>query len=312
MKWLILCAVLVILLILYFHNRAEVKKGEAEFPPEGSFVTVDGIKLHYHRAGKGQPVVFLHGAILSGKDFSDVMELAAKEGYEAFSFDRPGYGYSGRPKDKHVTPMSQATLLHQAMKKLGVNKPVILVAHSWSGTMALSYALQFPKDTAGLVLLGAAMYKEGYPAENGDILSKIITAPVAGSIVLNTLLKTPLGEAMAKTMVASTFAPEKAPADYAEETFALGFRPGQFRANRKDVLAFPSASKKLSQKYSEVKAPTVIIVGEKDPFGTLDQARRLHNSLENSMLTLIPNVGHMIPILHPDIILDGIKKAAKG
>lgn len=311
MKWLILCAILVILLILYFYNRAEVKKGETEFPPEGSFVTVEGIKLHYHRAGKGQPVVFLHGGILSGNDFSDVTGLSAREGYEAFSFDRPGYGYSERPKDKHVTPISQAALLHQAIRKLGVGKPVILVAHSWSGTMALSYALQFPKDTAGLVLLGAAMYKEGYPAENGDMLSKMITTPIAGDIILNTLLKTPLGEAMAKTMVASTFAPEKAPAEYVKEAFALGFRPGQFRANREDVLAFPSASKKLSQEYSKVKVPTVIIVGEEDPFGTLDQAKRLHNTLENSTLILIPNVGHMIPILHPDIVLDGVKKVAK-
>ena len=59
--------------------------------------------------------------------------------------------------------------------------------------MTLSYALQFPHEVAGIVLLGPAMYKEGYPAENGDPLSKMITTPFLGNLLLNTLLKTSLG-----------------------------------------------------------------------------------------------------------------------
>lgn len=60
--------------------------------------------------------------------------------------------------------------------------------------MTLSYALQYPNEVAGIVTLGAVMYKEGYPAEHGDLLSKIITTPLLGKLILNTLLKTPLGK----------------------------------------------------------------------------------------------------------------------
>ena len=304
----ILCCLLFIFVSLYVYNLLAVKKGEGDFPPEGNFINVEGINLHYYSKGKGQPIVFLHGGILSGNDYKDVMNLAANRGYHAISFDRPGYGYSERPEGMEVTPITQATLLHNALKTLGVDRPIILVGHSWSGTMTLSYAVQYPNEVAGVVLLGAAMYKEGYPAENGDALSKIITIPVLGDTILNTLLKTPLGKAMAKSMVEETFAPEMTPAGYIEETYALGFRPGQLKANREDVLAFPKTSEKLSPQYKNIKTPAVIIVGQKDPFGMIDQARRLQQELVNSKLQIIPEIGHMIPQLHPQVVLDGVEE----
>lgn len=77
-----------------------------------------------------------------------------------------------------------------------------------------------------------------------------------------------------------------------EETYALGFRPNHFKANREDVLAFPVTSKVISQKYKGIKVPAIIIVGENDPFGTIEQAKRLAKDLEKSKMKIIPDVGH--------------------
>ncbi len=82
--------------------------------------------------------------------------------------------------------------------------------------MTLSYALQFPKEVAGIVILAGAMYKEGYAAENGDLLSKFVTTPFLGSMILNLLLKTPLAKSMAFSMAKQTFAPEQVPEKYAK------------------------------------------------------------------------------------------------
>ncbi|WP_228409479.1 alpha/beta fold hydrolase [Radiobacillus deserti] len=225
--------ILVLILIvfvggLYTYNKWQVKKSEASFPPSGSFVTIGNYKLHYISEGTGDPIVFLHGGILSSKDFKDVVQLAGKQGYHAIAFDRPGYGYSDRPKHKEVNPMFQAELIHKALGKLGVDKPIILVGHSWSGTMTLSYALQFPNEVAGIVTLGAVMYKEGYPAEHGDILSKITTMPLLGDFILSTLLKTPLGKGMADSMVRSTFEPERAPEEYKRRSICYRFSTKSF------------------------------------------------------------------------------------
>lgn len=305
--WIII--LFTIFFILFIYQKAKVKKAERKFPPTGKFVTVDGCKLHYIRAGEGQPVVFLHGGMLSSIDFKDVVKQAAKRGYDAIAFDRPGYGYSERLKK--MTPMTQAEMIHKALKQIGINEPIILVGHSWSGTMVLSYALQFPNEVAGIVMLAAAMYKEGYPAENGDYISRVVTTPIIGSFILHTLLKSPLGKGMARVMVKSTFFPEAAPLWYEEAAFALGFRPRHFRANREDVLAFPGTSKELCRNYKNIKIPTVIVVGDKDPFGVIEQGRRLKEDLPNAIYKELSDIGHMIPNLHPGIVVDQVDFIAR-
>lgn len=299
--------VLIGMVTLYFYNQNQFKKAELAYPPNGDFVEVDGIKLHYLSKGNGKPVVFLHGGVLSSEDFSDVIELAAQEGYKAIAFDRPGYGHSERPTNEKVTPITQAKLIHKALKKLNITDPIILVGHSWSGTMIMSYALQFPNDVEGLVTLGGAMYKEGYPAENGDALSELVTTPILGDLIMNTLLATPLGKSMGKETTKATFSPETPPAGYEEKLLALWGRPTQFKANREDTLAFPITSKQISSRYKEIEVPTIIVVGENDPFGTIKMAERLQKDLPNSKMVRLPNVGHMIPENHPEKVLDAIE-----
>ncbi|WP_175637790.1 alpha/beta fold hydrolase [Metabacillus schmidteae] len=299
--------VLIGMVTLYFYNQNQFKKAELAYPPNGDFVEVDGIKLHYLSKGNGKPVVFLHGGVLSSEDFSDVIELAAQEGYKAIAFDRPGYGHSERPTNEKVTPITQAKLIHKALKKLNITDPIILVGHSWSGTMIMSYALQFPNDVEGLVTLGGAMYKEGYPAENGDALSELVTTPILGDLIMNTLLATPLGKSMGKETTKATFSPETPPAGYEEKLLALWGRPTQFKANREDTLAFPITSKQISSQYKEIEVPTIIVVGENDPFGTIKMAERLQKDLPNSKMVRLPNVGHMIPENHPEKVLDAIE-----
>jgi len=79
---------------LWAHTFFRPARAEEAYPPAGSFITVEGIRLHYIRKGGGTPVVLLHGGVLRANDFERVMELAAARGYDAIAFDRPGYGYS--------------------------------------------------------------------------------------------------------------------------------------------------------------------------------------------------------------------------
>ena len=276
----------------------------------GSFVTVEGIRLHYMRKGKGVPVVFLHGGILCADDFKEVMEIAASCGYEAITFDRPGYGYSERPMNEKVTPAVQARLIHGALQQLGIEKP-IMVGHSWSGLLVMTYALQYPDEITGIVTLAGAMYKEGYPAEHGDLISKIVTTPVIGQLFLHTVVQSPLGASLARSVTKQTFHPEPIPAGYLETTLSLWLRPGQFKANREDILAFPPAAKQASPLYPQIQSPVVIVVGEDDPFGTIDQAVRLKKDISHAELMMIPQVGHMIPQNHPEIVMQALDTVRK-
>lgn len=293
--------------ILYFYSQYRFRQAEVQYPPEGEFVTVDGVKLHYIHEGEGRPVVMLHGGVLYGKDFAESVKMLAAEGYQAISFDRPGYGYSERPRDTKVTPMDQAKLIHDALKQMGVEKP-ILVGHSWSGVLVMSYALQYPNDISGIVTLGAGMYKEGYPAENGDPISNLVLTPVIGPAFMNTVLGSPLGTALGNSIMKATFAPEPVPEDYRKEALALWRRPKHFRANREDVVAFVPAVEKISHRYSEIQIPTVIVVGKKDPFPTKEHSYRAHEDLPNSTLVELPDAAHMIPQHHPEEVVKAVQK----
>lgn len=295
----------VLVTVLYLYGQYRFRMGEKQFPPTGEFITVEGIKLHYISKGEGKPIVFLHGGVLTGNDFAQVLELAAASGYRGISFDRPGYGYSERPENEPVTPKTQARLLHQALAKLGIEKP-ILVGHSWSGVLVLTYALEYPDDLSGVITLGAGMYPEGYPAEKGDPISTVVTTPVLGDALMNTLLAV-LGPPLADNILKETFKPEQVPDAYRQATYAYWLRPSQFKANREDVLAFVPAVKDLMGRYKEIKTPLVIVVGSDDPFETREHSYRLHQELPTSTLIVEPHMAHMIPQNHPDVVMKAVE-----
>lgn len=296
-----------LLVILFFYNRYMFSKAN-RLQPKGEFVEAGGLKLHYITKGEGKPVVFLHGGILTSEDFGKVMDMAVSKGFKTISFDRPGYGFSERFRDRKISPEDQAVLIHKALAKLGVERPII-VGHSWSGATILAYALMYPDDISSVITISAAMYKEGYPAANGDALSRLVTTPFIGRVILNILLF-PLGKLMAESSLKYTFSPDPIPKHYREDTFLYWLRPGQFRANREDILGFATTVQELSTRYKNIRIPVLIVVGDKDPFGTIEHAHRLNKELPDSRLVVIPDAGHMLPQCYPEKIAEIISQCS--
>lgn len=42
-------------------NYFAARRAERRHPPEGAFMEVDGVRLHYRDRGTGSPVVLIHG-----------------------------------------------------------------------------------------------------------------------------------------------------------------------------------------------------------------------------------------------------------
>jgi pimeloyl-ACP methyl ester carboxylesterase len=77
--------------------------------------------------------------------------------YRVIAFDRPGFGHSNRPSDRSWTPSARASVLLQACRRLGIDRPMV-VAHAWEALVALALALDHPHRTAGLVLLSGCYF----------------------------------------------------------------------------------------------------------------------------------------------------------
>ncbi|HCO89675.1 MAG TPA: alpha/beta hydrolase [Alphaproteobacteria bacterium] len=283
-------------LLIYSHDAA--RRAEADFPPLGSFVVVDGVRLHYLDSAPGdderQAIVMVHGASGNLRDFAVSIfdELAQK--YRVIAIDRPGHGYSERPSSDSVdaawvTPEIQARLIHGAMRQIGVEKPVIL-GHSWGGAVVLAYALAFPADTGGgVVLSGASHPWRSKPAFH----NRWPAIPVVGDIFVNTLV-TPGFKLLSDAAIQRNFAPNSPPPDYARKIgLPLLARPDNWRANAEDMRNLAGFLAQQKKRYSTIDLPMTIISGDADRSVSPEiHSKRLHEAVPNSRLILLPGVGH--------------------
>ena len=95
-------------------NHLVARRAERRHPPEGSFTVVDGVRLHYSDRGRGSPIVLIHGNMVTGDDYntSGLADLLLRH-HRVIIFDRPGFGYSERPRGAW-TANKQADLLHKS------------------------------------------------------------------------------------------------------------------------------------------------------------------------------------------------------
>src|SRR5437868_10854818 len=216
---------------LWNTNRA--RKAEREHPPGERFVAVDGTRLHYLEKGGGRPVVFLHGNVVTAEDcgLSGLLDLASERQCQVVAFDRPGFGYSDRPRGAMWTPARQADLIRQAFARLGIERPVV-VGHSFGTLVALALALDHPDAVSGLVLL-SGYYRPTLLA--AVPLFSLPAIPVIGDLIRYTLGPF-FGAALLPLAAKGMFSPLPVP-----ERFAKGFphgapiRPSQIRAEAQDT-----------------------------------------------------------------------------
>src|SRR3984893_432537 len=97
--------------------------------------------------------------------------------------DRPGFGYSDRPRGAMWTPARQADLIRQACARLGIERPVV-VGHSFGTLVALALALDHPDAVSGLVLL-SGYYR---PTLRADVpLFSLPAIPAIGDLIRYTV-----------------------------------------------------------------------------------------------------------------------------
>lgn len=206
LRWTLFVVALVALLVrLKIYSDSEICRSASEFPPVGQFVTVEGVRLHYLSKGTGKPVILIHGSDGVLQDFTLTIFDKLAKNYHAIAFDRPGHGYSQRPMNEPLTLATNARLIHGALKQLGVKKAV-LVGHSYGGSVALKYTLEYPDDVAGVVLIAPAAYPLGIQ----NLLLYLPDIPLIGPLVLQTFL-VPVGRPAVRSLNARAFDPDSVP-----------------------------------------------------------------------------------------------------
>jgi pimeloyl-ACP methyl ester carboxylesterase len=120
--------------------------------PQSRTASVNGFKMHYLIAGKGTPVVLLHGyAETSHMWLPLIAKLAAT--HTVIAPDLRGFGDSDTPKDGY-TKAAMARDVHALLQDLKLDH-IRLVGHDIGLMVAYAYAAQYPANVDRIVLMDA-------------------------------------------------------------------------------------------------------------------------------------------------------------
>jgi pimeloyl-ACP methyl ester carboxylesterase len=289
----IFAVVLGILVLLVIGNIAFSFVAERRNPPIGSFIECEGLRLHYLERGdpSGPCVVLFHGngSMIQDLLISGIVDRLAYR-YRVLCFDRPGFGYSQRPRMRIWTATSQAGLFVRALGQLGVRDPIVL-GHSWGALVAVAIGLQNDYPIRGLVLASGYYF----PTWRWDFWMMSGPAiPVLGDLVRYTIAPI-ISWAILPALFRKLFAPRSIPENFMHHfPSSLTIRPKQLRAAAEESAFLIPEATRLQSRYSSIRCPVHIFHGTGDQLIEPEQARRLHKALSRSNLHLVNNAGHMV------------------
>jgi pimeloyl-ACP methyl ester carboxylesterase len=295
------------ILLLVIGNIVFSLVAERRNPPIGDFVECEGVRLHYLEHGDkvASSVVLFHGngSLIQDLITSGLVDRLSRR-HRVLCFDRPGFGYSQRPRARIWTATSQAALFVKALHQLGVRDPVVL-GHSWGALVAVAIGLQENYPVRGLVLASGYYF----PTSRWNFwLMSGPALPVFGDMLRYTVAPV-ISWAMLPVLLRKVFAPRSVPGNFKDGFPAsLTLRPKQLRAAAEEsALLIPEAAR-LQSRYSSIQCPIHIFHGTGDQLIEPEQARRLHKVLSRSDLHLVNDAGHMVTYADGGAIAEAVDR----
>lgn len=120
--------------------------------PQSRFFESGGNRIHYLVAGKGDPVVLLHGYAQTSHMWRPLIDKLAQD-HLVIAPDLRGFGQSSLPKEG-ITKAQMARDVHALVASLGL-KSVKLVGHDIGLMVAYAYAAQYRNEVSKIALLDA-------------------------------------------------------------------------------------------------------------------------------------------------------------
>jgi len=118
---------------------------------------VDGHQVHYLQAGEGPPVMLMHGAASTSRDWLETIN-SLSHSYKLYAPDTVGFGLSDRARDSyHISDFAEFSL--EFISKMGLESPS-LVGHSLGGRICLEIAFRHPELIHRLVLIDTAGFSK--------------------------------------------------------------------------------------------------------------------------------------------------------
>ncbi|MBI3566010.1 MAG: alpha/beta hydrolase [Elusimicrobia bacterium] len=243
---------------------------------------VAGLKTHLIRAGRGAPVVLLHGLGASSYSWRfAVPELARK--YEVFAPDLPGFGRTDKPADFDYSIAGLHRWVAAFMDRVGVEK-ARFAGNSMGGVVTLWTAMDAGHRVEKMALFGTPAYPENRPK-----LLWPLSWPLVGKLYEWALGETTLRWIAERTFVDKSVITEEMVAEYG---FALKTAAGRRAVAEFVRRAIPPDWEARVASYPTLSHPTLVLVGDSDTMVDRRGGERLAQALPKARFVYMDRCGH--------------------
>ncbi|WP_210478712.1 alpha/beta fold hydrolase [Naasia sp. SYSU D00948] len=242
--------------------------------PETRTVEVDGLRIGYRRAGRGPPLLLLHGAFSDSREWRPQLEGLSEE-LDVIAMDCPGCGASGDPPPGfRVT--DYADVVAGFLHALGL-EAAHLGGLSFGSMCALVVYHEHPAVVRSLLLMSAyAGWRGSLPPEEVERRTRWTEAAFA----------TPV-EDWAGDFLRSVYS--DAAASLRDEAMGIlrDSRPAAFAPVARAFLPLD-----LRGMLPTIDVPTLLVSGELDERSPVPVAADLRARIPGARMTVIPGAGH--------------------
>ena len=256
---------------------------QQEVKPVAKEVTVFGYKLHYLEAGRGAPVILLHGTGGEGARWTPQLQGLSSD-FRVIALDQIGFGQSDKPMTNYHSGVF-AGFLAGFMKAIGVPK-ASLIGQSMGAAVALSLAVEKPEMVERLVLVNGGGFRTGPRTTPPDWHARQIAN--AGTLAESR-------EYMEKLYFDHSFVTDK----LVEQNLMQRLRSA-YTIESMQNAADRGLGGVSEDEVRGIKAPTLLVWGANDKLSPPANADKLNAVIKGSRKVLIDKAGHYPFLEHPD------------
>ena len=240
----------------------------------GNFAEVNGLRMYYEIHGTGQPLILLHGGVGAIEMFGEVLPLLA-EGRQVIAADLQAHGRTA-DIDRPLSFESMADDVAALIEHLGFERADVM-GYSLGGGVALRTSIQHPEVARKLVLVSTPFRRDGWYPEVLAGMGQM------GPEAAEPMKQTPMYELYAGV------------APNPEDWPVLLTKLGQLLERDYD----------WSKDVEEIRAPTMIVVGDADSVRTAHAVRFFEllgggkadagwdgSGMSNARLAILPGTTH--------------------
>jgi pimeloyl-ACP methyl ester carboxylesterase len=237
--------------------------------------------LYYEAAGRGEPVVLIHGGQLDRRMWDDQFRLLSKD-FRVIRYDVRGYGRSETPTRMY----SDVKDLRSLLDSLAVQK-AHLVGLSLGGRIAIDFTLEYPDRVASLTAVGPGLSGFAWSGDGRDRQIAIHRAlqdqdeDRAVELWLKDPLMAPAMENPAVAERVRKLAHENTRCWLMNPLLGRGIDP-------------PSVGR-----LGAIKVPTLLIVGDRDVPDIQAVVKTLEEKIPHAKKVIVRGAGHMVNMEKP-------------